>query len=122
MTTATETKHTPGPWKYDPAFGCVVACGTVSMMICDPPAIQHRGPKGELAPAEVEFYAANAYLIAAAPELLEACRTAAELADEAASYLSDTLSDSDEAMAYAEELATLAMNARTAIAKSTAAE
>lgn len=72
------TAHTPVPWKYDPAYGAVIACGDVSMMICEPPAQKHRGPNGEPAPAEVEFHAHNGPFIARAcnshADLLEALR------------------------------------------------
>lgn len=74
MTTATEAKHTPGPWKLLPIHcweyqvgapgqgdyaGQTAALAVVRNWDCQPPG---------------EQVYANARLIAAAPELLEACR------------------------------------------------
>ncbi len=65
---AEEVKHTPGPWELDPRF---------------PGDVQSVNPKYEIATAWREGRhrgppssegVANALLIAAAPDLLEACR------------------------------------------------
>lgn len=57
MTTKTQTaKHTPAPWIYDETWGLITHGET---QVC----ALHSGIK------------ANARLIAAAPELLEACKT-----------------------------------------------
>jgi hypothetical protein len=63
--------HTPGPWKYDPEWGTVMAIGPVQMKICDPPCQNLRGADGTRTPAETAFFDGNARLIAEAPELLQ---------------------------------------------------
>jgi len=62
MTTATKQTHTPGPWTTSPQQGYVRHLGTHGPNIC---AMDVFG-----GPAEEAF--ANARLIAAAPEMLEA--------------------------------------------------
>jgi len=63
-----ETKHTPGPWTFDCSPSSTIVwsdeCGR-SREICKVT------PRGEVTGSEGE---ANARLIAAAPELLEACK------------------------------------------------
>ncbi len=72
-------KHTPGPWIAE-RFGCVTA-------IVDGRRVQVAAAMGQgpmYGPPETpvtEISAANARLIAAAPELLEALRALAEFAD-----------------------------------------
>jgi hypothetical protein len=56
------TKHTPGPWRYDDTWGLIVARGEVEVAAC------HGG--GSRSEAQ-----ANARLISAAPELLDALKT-----------------------------------------------
>lgn len=57
-------KHTPGPWKLDGVWGLVI--GPKGQEIC---AIHARLPE-----VPTEQAKENARLIAAAPDLLEACR------------------------------------------------
>ena len=59
------TQHTPGPWQYWPSIGQVNRPG-------DPNQICNIPPNGDKKPADEND--ANARLIAAAPELLEACK------------------------------------------------
>jgi len=58
-------KHTPGPWKAGP-FNVIADSGAIVADCCARDAIT-----GTPAPAE---YAANAKLIAAAPDLLAVCK------------------------------------------------
>lgn len=60
--------HTPGPWRFDAEYGRVEADGR---RVCDMPSAGL-----SLYPEE---YEANARLIAAAPEMLEALREAEDL-------------------------------------------
>ena len=55
------SKHTPGPWKVEPC-----PCGRCSKFIINPVIFCQEGALGE----------DDARLIAAAPDLLEACREA----------------------------------------------
>ncbi len=66
----TERKHTPGPWKaYDAAaYGTHIKHGSMTGQ-CIAAVHLYQG-------LSVETYAANARLIAAAPELLEALHSA----------------------------------------------
>lgn len=72
------TKHTQGPWKFFPALtasenhkGFRVVGGRAAWLLADVVPLDAAGKEGE----------ANARLIAAAPELLEALRNAVALAD-----------------------------------------
>ena len=71
--TSTKTKHTPGPWRIDPEYEFDIqgANGTVevAVIIDDAPSWKVPGPDFDTA-------AANARLIAAEPELLEALKRA----------------------------------------------
>lgn len=73
--------HTPGPWRHcrgSNPDGCI--CGLVWSIPEDSPVAEAFGESDEAGvrhPPEVR--AANARLMAAAPELLEACRTALAL-------------------------------------------
>lgn len=62
------TKHTPGPWLLHP-------CDEALVTINRRPFPQHMSVLGHSQVADAEDYA-NAQLIAAAPELLEACQAA----------------------------------------------
>ena len=75
-------KHTPGPWRWHIAR-------TMQHLVVDTvegfrgfgvsmPIMGHRGYREEANPGE---YEANARLIAAAPDLLEACEAALTLLD-----------------------------------------
>lgn len=73
-----KTKHTPGPWTKDSAlirgtYASIIAQSTTSKAKCIIAHIDSPLGKGE---AE-----ANAHLIAAAPELLNACKLAQGLLD-----------------------------------------
>ena len=71
-------KHTPGPWHVDPNFPIIV-WSEDTMRICDIRGWGHLTGIGALALPEEEASAiqdANARLIAAAPELLEALKHA----------------------------------------------
>lgn len=60
-------QHTPGPWSYHGGFGQCVKAGLNVVAECRKPPLN---------PAECE---ANAKLIAAAPDMLEALRDAVRL-------------------------------------------
>lgn len=74
----TEQKHTPGPWRYWP---CKVDSSLTPPMY---DYVQFASPIGHVFRVPIQFLSeADARLIAAAPELLEAlkdCRRALELA------------------------------------------
>jgi hypothetical protein len=74
-----ETKHTPGPWKIHHNIGHKNELGIIADNA--PCIIAIMGNQKEW-PKEAE---ANANLIAAAPELLEACKFFIELYDESQS-------------------------------------
>ena len=66
------TKHTLGPWKIDDATDmplAVIKDDENGMGVCEI-GLQHQPNKNDASPEQF----ANARLIAAAPELLEACR------------------------------------------------
>ena len=91
------TKHTPGPWK--PACGARGTTCRHPAILCDGGQVGNATRQGSEAATD-----ANARLIAAAPDLLEALQTIA-------GYLDDTAAcNSDKAMAS---------TARAAIAKAT---
>ncbi len=79
------SKHTPGPWKADRA-GNVETCGDDPALICECYQDPHWQPDGVHAHS-------NAKLIAAAPELLEACKAARD----AATIKLGTYSESEKA-------------------------
>lgn len=64
-----ESKHTPGPWRVDPAANCDIQTSDGSFEI----ATTHPGflSRGKADPGRAQ---ANARLIAAAPDLLAAMR------------------------------------------------
>lgn len=62
-------KHTPGPWKWDEGFGAIVA-GDGPDMLVTPMWRRETTAWGD------ETNEANARLIAASPDLLEACKAA----------------------------------------------
>ena len=66
------SKHTPGPWQYWPSIGQVNRPG-------DPNQICNIPPNGDKKPADEND--ANARLIAAAPDLLEALAAIVRLSD-----------------------------------------
>lgn len=86
--------HTPGPWRTTTAYD-------------DPAVIDYDGRIIAMAvmdeddPQELETIVANARLLAAAPELLAACR-------EAVSAITYLLSNDDDDPNYADTLNTLA--------------
>ena len=70
------TKHTPGPWKVFFTYN-VQAKAERSVANCN--TLSSNGPDWEQIKDENQ---ANAYLIAAAPELLEACEAALPFIDQ----------------------------------------
>ena len=95
-----QAKHTPGPWTLEPS--CIRGGDrSRSLVICGPGRVSGRSP------AEHGEDEANARLIAAAPELLQACREA--LAD-LEGYLAEW--ETDPALETVQEL-------RAVIAKAT---
>jgi len=81
------SKHTPGLWKVEEtkAIGFRIQAG--SKIICWERQEEYEGlPEGQ----------ANAALIAAAPELLEACKYAAELVKVARQYFPKSIKNSDK--------------------------
>lgn len=72
----TEARHTPGPWLAASSASSVVGWPVVSQQgkpICDVMCVPHNFPNAEKHNAES---AANAQLIAAAPDLLHAAQWA----------------------------------------------
>ncbi len=72
-------KHTPGPWKDD-EMACYVFAG--NMMVCQIRGWGHLTGRGALNLPEdkaIEIQKANGRLIAAAPDLLEACKEWVEI-------------------------------------------
>ena len=84
MKTETETKHTPGPWHAGTMneTGQAIFPESGGFNICI------------LSPVRDYNQEANANLIAAAPELLEACKTGARM------LLRNTLQDSEDTEIY----------------------
>jgi hypothetical protein len=70
-----ELRHTPKPWRYNPAIGAVVCDTPVGAEPLDPETREYYG--GEVIAETVT--PANGTLIASAPELLEACKLAFKL-------------------------------------------
>lgn len=70
MTAAEQSLHTPGPWKIDYADTITVREEAKNGRICSLYMLMP-GNYGRRSPREVE---ANARLIAAAPDLLDACK------------------------------------------------
>ncbi len=70
--TKTETKHTPGPWRVNEDYASVLANGELGLIAsCAPQASRLTSEGGgPVLPEQL----ANARLISAAPELLEALR------------------------------------------------
>lgn len=68
-----ETKHTPGPWEFD---GEYVWADAVRGYVADPNTEDMTSGRGLAKLDAPEMIKANGYLIAAAPNLLEACRQA----------------------------------------------
>ena len=107
-----QTKHTPGPWFRDGA------CGGMPWTIHVEQAFSQLGPSnGKVATAEnidgkFETRVANARLIAAAPDLLAACKLGLKVAE---SWIHDQL---DGTKFLADALAELD-SVRAAIAKAT---
>ena len=62
-------EHTPGPWQLSP--GGVSALDENGTLVA---SAQYNPPKDPRGPRSRQEQRANAHLIAAAPELLEACR------------------------------------------------
>ena len=61
--------HTPGPWKWDEGWGAILSCGDVQRLVCP---VWTGGNRSGMTESEVARDVANARLIAAAPDLLEA--------------------------------------------------
>ena len=77
----TKGKHTPGPWKASKGGpnGCPVVGSERGLMVC---MLSH----SVNIPSHVDQAKANAYLIATAPEMLEAMRKASQLASIASDW------------------------------------
>ena len=94
---ANKTKHTPGPWRAEEVFPgggpefSIKAAGK-DYHVCGCGAYQHSHPAASFTRDEGQ---ANARLIAAAPELLEALRGMVGLHDNGTAY------DSATTIAYA---------------------
>lgn len=65
-----ETKHTPGPWEFD---GEYVWADAVRGYVADPNTEDMTSGRGLAKLEAPEMIKANGRLIAAAPDLLEAC-------------------------------------------------
>lgn len=88
----TKTKHTPGPWSVDPDFDAVDDGDYTREVFDDPEQRLVATVHGDTA----EEAAANARLIAAAPDLLEACKAALAIFDERRDkYLPRGISDDE---------------------------
>lgn len=77
-TTETEVKHTPGPWSFKRKYGALSSflITAKKVEVCE---LDHWGERQPDLTAELKPEGepeANARLIAAAPELLEACKAA----------------------------------------------
>ena len=80
------SEHTKGPWKADIRSGCVAIYPANESHSClsgiEATAIHYQDGRGEQPESGyrpvTEEQVANAFLIAAAPQLLEACRLAAK--------------------------------------------
>ena len=114
------TKHTPGPWVYelesvDPSWAIVAtASGAIVANVNS-----ETGPDATSAPAmRVIPDAANARLIASAPELLSALQGIIDYAETEA-YALEELADCDEAKEQAASAYAAVEVARAAIAKAT---
>lgn len=86
----TQTQHTPGPWQYWPSIGQVNRPG-------DPNQICNIPPNGDKKPADEND--ANARLIAAAPELLEALEMVVNIATHPKATKADIKRIAEEARA-----------------------
>jgi len=117
------TKHTPGPWTYNYAPSTGFGCGYGKSQIIDSQnrplaAVASVAPqsgemykKGTMSQATIDELEANAALIAAAPELLEACRLSEAVLAEHEQY-----DDDDEIPSRESEAA---QACRDALAKAT---
>lgn len=114
--TTTATTHTPGPWlAYNADKGRTLKHWRIrGHCVRNDPTFATIDSNGKLSP---EYEAANARLIAAAPELLAALTDAAKWLDRAADLLSEV---ADGYGGEAEKFAEDAMAARAVIAKATA--
>jgi hypothetical protein len=70
------TAFTPGPWRVDPAYAADVQTADGRLEICTAEAAGYQFSDGYDSPNCVTEAHANARLIAAAPELVEACQAA----------------------------------------------
>lgn len=68
--TETKEQHTPGPWKVNGSV--ITALGDMKLTVASVPCKQDRYALADAAAPTFEVRNANARLIAAAPELLEA--------------------------------------------------
>ena len=98
-------RHTPGPWTYPGGTGNFVG-GPDRIRVADVGGME-RSP---------EERQANARLIAAAPDLLAACKAAWPMLDRAADQLADDEA-CEESGRVADACATFAMDLRAAILK-----
>lgn len=75
MTTETKTKHTPGPWRLQTGHNTIytLSGGNAGHTNCIGKVVCH-GDHPTTSDVTLEEAEANAHLIAAAPELLEALR------------------------------------------------
>lgn len=67
-----ELKHTPGPWRVDPMYEQDVQTADGKIEICGAEYEFKKFGEGYVVPNTLDEAAANALLIAAAPEMLEA--------------------------------------------------
>lgn len=67
-----ELKHTPGPWRVDPMYKQDVQTEDGKVEICGAEYEIEKFGEGYIVPKTLDEASANATLIAAAPEMLEA--------------------------------------------------
>lgn len=110
--------HTPGPWRiarsHDRLNAHDIGIARDGVQTVFAECYAEFWSKGDVRPAECE---ANARLIAAAPDLLAACRAAVESLEAAANDLAEVQFDEKEREKAAEHLADTAFKCRAAITR-----